>query len=741
MVEALGIALELIGTPMGILMILLGAFVGLIFGILPGLGASQAMILLLPFTYGMDPHLAILMFVSIMSAASFGGALPAILINTPGTPANVVTTFDGHPMALRGEAVRAIFISGASCIAGAVIGALVLFAVIPVIPIVISAFGAKETFWLVIFGIAMIALASKGNTLKGLAAGAFGLLLAFVGRNYVFPGERFTGGMDFLYDGVPMAALLVGVFAIVPMIMLGARRTVVDESVASAAVVDTKNYGRQARQGVMDVVRRPVVTIRSSLIGVGLGIIPAIGGATSSFISHLVARNLHRDKPGDDDFAPKGVIASETANNGKDGGALMPTLAFGIPGDPNTAVLLGALLMHGVPLGSTLFSYDLDLVMIIVLALVLGQIAVVAMGAAAGPLVTRVTGISTAFLVPVVIVCALIGAYLYRGNVWDLSIVFVAAFVAYGMGLFNYPAISLILGYLLGVEAERTFVQSVTMSQGNYLALFDGWIVWTLIIAMVASFVLVGISGRKRKTDDDAGPFRGGEAVSSLTPARGGSGGSPVHGPGVSPEPSEGATMTQGATSADPAPTEDELVTAENSAKLALRWRLIGVGFATALLLLAAAFLVASMQYEDDMGLFPMIVSCLMLGFLVLVLIGELLPVLRPKVQASGAKTVKPPEGPSVSFSDFKKHVKILIWLIGFIVGTVVIGFLAMPFLIAAYVRSFDPDKWRAGIYVAVFMGVLLVLLGIFSPTQFWPGSLPTILPGLLGGGRLADLF
>ncbi|WP_166356381.1 tripartite tricarboxylate transporter permease [Phytoactinopolyspora limicola] len=735
MISALTDAVSIIMTPAGVLMLLAGSVVGLVFGMLPGLGASQAMILLLPFTYGADPHYAILLFVAVMSSASFGGSLPAILINTPGTPANVCTTFDGYPMARRGEAARAIVVSGLSCLVGSIVGAMALFSLIPVISHVITAFGARETFWLVVFGIAMISLSAKGNTLKGLVAGGFGLLLAFVGRNYVFPGERFTFGIDFLYDGVPMAALLVGMFAVVPMVFLGAKRSVVDTGLAEPTVL-AAGFRSQARRGALDVWRYRYGALRGSVLGVLLGIIPAVGGATASFVNYLMSKQLSRNGSEFGKGSPEGLIASETANDAKDGGALMPTLAFGIPGDPNTAVLLGALLMHGVALGRPLFDNNLPMVVIIVLGLVLGQILVSVFGVLTGPFISRITTISSYYLVPVVVTCALIGSYLFRNNVWDTTIVVIAAVFGYCLTQFNYPVISLVLGFLLGVEAERAFIQTLIMSQGSYAGLFEGGVVWGIITIMVLSFLGAWAINKRRAV-------RAGVPVTVTGPS-GAEAGETGDAVASDMQSVSRSAAGGGASSNGEGQPGEELPGEEQPGRPRLgREQRMATGFAAVLLAAGLAFFIGSRGYEGDMGLFPGAVSGLVCVLLVIVLASEMSPRLRTALAKidGGADAFQANGTSDLSAAALRKHGRVLAWAAAFTAAMIYAGFLAFPVMITAYIWRTGRATLKPALIIGAAMAVLLVVFGTAAPTMFWTGALPELIPDLLGGGRIPALF
>ncbi|QVQ53928.1 tripartite tricarboxylate transporter permease [Spiractinospora alimapuensis] len=737
MLDALLQALTLMFTPMGILCLLAGAAVGLTFGILPGLGASQAMILLLPFTYGMDADYAILMFVAIMSSASFGGSLPAILINTPGTPANVCTTFDGHPMALKGQATRAIFLSAASCVAGTIVGAAALYALIPAISSIITEFTTRETFWLIIFGITMISLASKGNTIKGLVAGGLGLLLAFVGRNYVFPGERFTLGMDFLYDGIPEIALLVGLFAVTPMIFIGTRRYVVDPSVTKSAAGATARgtYVQQARQGIGDVLRRPGRTLGSSLFGVLMGIVPAVGGATAAFLSYLLNKQTSKHANEYGKGHPEGVIASEAANDSKDGGGLMPTLAFGIPGDINTAILLGALLMHGVSIGSTLFNQNLRLVMVIILALVLGQIAVALMGAAATPLVSRVTTVHTSYLVPIVVSFSFVGAYVSKGSVWDISIVVALAVLGYFLHLFNYPAVVLILGFLLGVDAERSFVQTMTISQGSIAGFFEGYIVWIIIGTMIATFAVTGFIGRRRVDTGDG----------SGEPADGSDGPGPRNRSDSTDEPGELAVTPAAGTGT--AATATAIATEPTVPVSGPRKeeRVIGIAFAVFLLLAIGGFMLAARSYDDGSGTFPLAIGAITGALMLVVLASEISPRVKrgiAKIDAGTPDMAEAEERPEVSYTALARNLQVLGWVVVFAAVVIYLGFMAFAPLVFAYiVRRGGMGMWRSALALSLTVGVIMYLTAVYAPQMYWVGGALKLIPGVVGGGVVPTLF
>ncbi|MFQ5852336.1 MAG: tripartite tricarboxylate transporter permease, partial [Candidatus Binatia bacterium] len=308
-----------------LLAITAGSAIGLIFGAIPGLGGIIAMSMLLPFTFAWDAVTAIYLFCGIMGASAFGGSISAILLNTPGTPVNAATCFDGYPMAKRGEAAKALGVSATACLLGALFGLVILAFLIQVMRPVVLAFGHAEIFWLVVFGLVATASISQGSLLDGLIAGGVGILLSLIGLNEPTGLIRFTMGSEYLWDGIPLIPFFVGLFAIGELINYSAQGgTIADQNI-------TPNI-KGVWEGVAEVFRSPVCLLRSSIIGTLIGIIPGVGGETANLIAYTVAVQSSKDPESFGKGNPEGVIASEAANDSKDGGALLTTLSFGIPG-------------------------------------------------------------------------------------------------------------------------------------------------------------------------------------------------------------------------------------------------------------------------------------------------------------------------------------------------------------------------------------------------------------------------
>ena len=261
MFESMALAATRLAEPGAIAMLLLGVVVGTTFGALPGLGSIVALSIALPFTFGMDPMLAMFLLAGIMSSVTFGGSVPAILLNTPGTPPNAATCFDGYPMAQRGEGARAVSVSATACLVGSVAGAIVTLSLLPLVKPIVFAFGPPEFFWLVVFGLVMIAFASRANMIKGLVGGGIGLMLSMVGYSDMYDSYRYTLGSDYLWDGIPLVPFVVGLFAVSELISYSARG---GATVSAEKAMDINWHG-QVMVGIKDVLARPAQWITRPL--------------------------------------------------------------------------------------------------------------------------------------------------------------------------------------------------------------------------------------------------------------------------------------------------------------------------------------------------------------------------------------------------------------------------------------------------------------------------------------------
>jgi putative tricarboxylic transport membrane protein len=489
-------ALVLLGEWQVILLIALGTLIGLVFGAMPGIGAIQAMVLALPFTFGMDPARAMFFFTGIMGAVAFGGSISAILFNIPGTAVNAATCFDGHPMARKGEAGKALGISATASGLGAFFGILVLVALIPLVRTIVMAFGPPEFFMLIIFGLMMVTFATRGNMLKGLAAAGVGILISLIGFGEVTAVLRFDfGSRNYLWDGIRLVPFLIGIFAFGELIHYAVRGG------AIATRLDTKMIGgiREALSGAREVFRYFGCFLRSSVIGVIIGILPGIGGAVSNFVSYVIAMqsSKHRDKFGTGH--PEGIIASEAANDSKDGGALLPTVAFAIPGSAEMAVLLGIFILFGMAPGPFFIREHGDILWALVLGLFISNALTSTFGLLGSRFLAQLTFVPVYYLIPVIFTLGLAGTYVLRENIWDVGVAVIGGILGWSLVRFGFPLLPLVIGYILGRLAEKAFLQSLQMSFGDYTVFFTRPISLVLFVLIVAVFLLAILKKGKRR--------------------------------------------------------------------------------------------------------------------------------------------------------------------------------------------------------------------------------------------------
>ena len=494
MFESMALAATRLAEPGAIAMLLLGVVVGTTFGALPGLGSIVALSIALPFTFGMDPMLAMFLLAGIMSSVTFGGSVPAILLNTPGTPPNAATCFDGYPMAQRGEGARAVSVSATACLVGSVAGAIVTLALLPLVKPIVFAFGPPEFFWLVVFGLVMIAFASRANMIKGLVGGGVGLMLSMVGYSDMYDSYRYTLGSDYLWDGIPLVPFVVGLFAVSELISYSARG---GATVSAEKAVDINWHG-QVLVGIKDVFSRPTQWIRASAIGAGIGIIPGLGGGVAAFMSYFVGMQRTKEPELYGKGSVEGIIASETANDAKEGGALLPTVAFGLPGSPDMAILLGAFTLHGLQPGPLMLRDLMDLIYALLFGIVVSQVATSGLGLVTTPLLARLSVLPSRWIAPVVLVLVFAGTYMVRTNIFDVFMAVAAGIFGYVLRRYGFPLITIVIGYILGPLAEKSYLQSMQISDGSLMIFVTEPIALILMLGTVVT-LLVPIVAAWRK--------------------------------------------------------------------------------------------------------------------------------------------------------------------------------------------------------------------------------------------------
>lgn len=462
-------------------LMLLATFLGNFFGAVPGLGGNLGLALLIPFVFGMKPFLGLSFLLAMHSVVHTGGSIPGILFGIPGTGPTVATIVDGYPMTKQGRGGQAMGAQLAASGLGGIIGAMVLALLIPVMRPIAMAFGSPEVFMLIVFGLTFIVVVSRESIPKGFTCALLGLLLGTVGLDPHTGVGRFTFGQLWLWDGIHIIPIVLGIFAFAEMIDLGARGG--SARIAEDATV-LKMQWRQLWDGTVAVFREWWLSLRTAVIGTFIGIIPGLGGDAATWIcyGHAVQTCKNSENFGKGDI--RGVIGVETANNSKEGGALLPTIVFGIPGSSGMAILMGAFLILGIIPGPKMIVDHLDMVWgmvwVMVIANIIGAVTLYPLCGYMG----KLAFLRGSLLIPPIMVLASLGAFLIRGH-WQyvvLSVLF--GLLGYGMKKWKYPRAPLILGFILGPLAEDYLHKSL----GVYgLAFLKRPIVLVLLIMVILS--------------------------------------------------------------------------------------------------------------------------------------------------------------------------------------------------------------------------------------------------------------
>ncbi|TAK82898.1 MAG: tricarboxylic transporter [Betaproteobacteria bacterium] len=493
MLDPLLVAAGALLQPQNIFLVAVGNLTGLLFGLLPGITVLAAMSILLPFTIGQPPISAMYLFIGIMGSGPFGGAVTSILFNIPGEPTSAAACFDGYPMTRRGEAAKALGLAAASAVLASILGLAVLIGLIPLVRAVVYAFGPPEFFMLLMFGLATVAIAAPGNTLKGIVTAGLGVLISLIGYDPITGVLRFgLGSANYLWDGVNLPAFFVGVFAVGEVISYYVAGGTITQG---GARVHSMLEG--TLQGIRELFRHPRVFLQGSIVGSVVGILPGIGGTVSNFLSYTLAMQTSKTRDSYGKGNPEGLVAAMSATN-EDTGALLPTVAFGIPGSASTALLLGALILHGFNPGPLFIQEHMEIVWALVLGLLLANIIAATVGLAGANLLARLTTLDVKFLVPTILVISLLGAYADRENAWDVALAIGSGVLAYGLSRFGYPIVTLVIGFVMGRLAERAFAQSLQMHL-DPLIFFKRPVSLALFVLMVVAFAVPLVRNMRKK--------------------------------------------------------------------------------------------------------------------------------------------------------------------------------------------------------------------------------------------------
>jgi putative tricarboxylic transport membrane protein len=447
-----------------LLPLIIGTAVGVVGGALPGVTITMTIIVVLPFTFGLDPLQGLAAMTGVYVGGSAGGLISATLLGIPGTPSSIATTFDGHPMARKGEAGRALWTGVWASFFGGLLGGVFLIGATGPLASFALEFGPWEFFSLFVLALSMVAGLVEASLLKGLISGLIGIVVTLLGNDPMLGAPRLTLGLAALEGGVPFLPVLIGAFAF-SQIMGELERMGGPQAAAEAAGRALSLAASQAKV-VWDIVSRPFLLGWSSFIGLVIGVLPAVGGSAANMMAYDQAKKFSRRPQAFGSGIPEGIIASEAANNANVGGSLVTIMAFGIPGDAVTAVMLGALTIHGIQSGPLFISQNSALAYGIFAAYLLAHPIMVLVIALGARFMLRVVTVPKAALFPVVLVLCTLGAYALNNTMSNVYILLAFGVLGYLMVKFGFPLAPFILGVILGDQIEINLVRSI-MTDAN----------------------------------------------------------------------------------------------------------------------------------------------------------------------------------------------------------------------------------------------------------------------------------
>lgn len=667
-------ALSIIGDPMRLVYLFSGVIMGLILGIIPGLGGLVGLSILLPFTFSMDPYSAIAMLLGLSAVTVTSDTIPAVLFSVPGTVGSAATVLDGYPMSQKGQAGRALGAAFSASVIGGVFGAILLGLSVPFLRPLVLLIGSAELLAICIFGLSLVASLSGGSPLKGMAAACIGILIATTGEDPQTATMRWTFDTNYLWDGLPIVPLALGLFALPEIADMVIKRTTISG--------DGKPGSRFAQlEGIRDTLKEWFLVLRCSTIGSILGAVPGMGAAVIDWIAYGHAARTSKGAAetfGKGDV--RGVIASESSNNAKEGGALIPTIAFGVPGSASMALLLGAFLVHGIVPGPDMLTKHLDLTYTMVWSVAIANILGAGICFFFANQLAKIVLIRIGILAPVILAVVYIGVYQASNDWGDLFALILFGVLGWFMKRADWPRPPVILGFVLGGLIERYLVISVQRYQ------FD-WLLFP-IVAILLVLTLVGILR---------------PAITSYLARR--------------KSLAEGTRTNTRIGALKPADRGDVL-------------------FALLVIVMFAVALMISWAWDFDAKLMPAAVAWAGLGFAVLHIAGRFLHTTRVQTAASGNATGNEPVPHATSdaatgFGDLSAQtvsVRALIlfgWILFYLACTAIFGLLpAMLVFLIAYIRFDGKESWAMALGVGIGTTLFCYILFHRIVAVIWPKSM-----------------
>lgn len=484
-----------------------GTLIGFIFGIIPGLQSVTALVVVLPFTFGLDPIVAMYIFAGIIGSAGRGGSITAIALGIPGTAQNAATVLDGYPLSKRGETSRALGIAASTAVLGATFGLITLLVFIPVFMPFLMSFGPAERFWIMTLGLVAMSVALPTDFFAGLAAVTIGLILAgigFGGPTIAVP--RFTFGSTYLSDGLDVVAVIIGLLVVSEAIGYVFQRQRQTPAEAAPAPTGMHLEWWAFLRAMLEPLRYPVTLIRSSAIGTLIGAVPGVGGVVAQFFSYNMAYAASKEKDKYGKGSIEGLIAAEAAVDAKEGGILLPTVVFGIPGNGEMALVLAAWMIHGLQPGPFFLDTHAHLVWALILGLFMANIIATFMTLGCCSIAASIPRLRSDHVGLGVIVFSLLAMMAVRQNLWDAGLVLVIGLFGFVLRQAGIPVIGIVIGFVLGKTMESDFYTALQSGRGQFGVFFETPISWAfagltaLIIAWTALRYVIRSSPKARPT-------------------------------------------------------------------------------------------------------------------------------------------------------------------------------------------------------------------------------------------------
>lgn len=467
-------------TPENLMFVFIGVLAGTIIGMLPGLGPISALALMIPITFGLDPASGLILMAGVYYGAIFGGSTSSILLNAPGVAGTVATSFDGYPLAKKGQAGKALAIAAYSSFIGGTIALIGLMLIAPMLSKVAVSFGPAEYFALMVLGLTAVASLAGKSLVKGLIAAVFGVMVSIIGIDLQTGTMRYTFGNSYLYNGIDFLVVALGVFALAELLYM---------------IVSQDRNAKQNKIGSLKLTKQEAKTIaptigRSSIIGFFTGILPGAGATIGSFLGYITEKRIAKDSKTFGKGNIKGLAAPESANNAACVGSFVPLLTLGVPGSGTTAVLLGALLIMGVSPGPLMIVDRPDVFWGVIASMYIGSVILLILNLPLIPYFAKILDMPRALLISLIVVFCVIGVYGIGFNTFDLWLLLGFGVIGFIMRMNGFPAAPMILALILGAIMEESLRRALQISRGDWMIFVDKPISLTLLILAALSLLL-----------------------------------------------------------------------------------------------------------------------------------------------------------------------------------------------------------------------------------------------------------